>query len=119
MMQKFIILVLVLFIACNKSEEIIPIPIPNVAGEWDHKYNFLNSLTFTKDSIFIQSSSSYAYEQLNDSILILENDLNKRTANYKLVNDAELYFSFGRSYNINPLKYLKDSVIYEIYLRKK
>jgi len=103
--------------ACDKNEEVVPTPVPDIAGEWVHKYNILNDLTFTEDSLHSPSSTNTTYEQLNDSIMVLDNNSNPRTVNYKLINNSELYFSYGRSYNNNPLKFGKDSVIYEIYER--
>ena len=115
-MKKLIFCIFILS-SCNKSEEIIPITLPDITGEWVHKYNILNDLIIMEDSLHSPPTTNAAFEQLNDSIMVLDNNSNVRTVNYKLINGSELYFSYGRSINGNPLKFGKDSVVYEIYER--
>ena len=82
-----------------------------------HTYNILNEITILEDSLHRPPITNTAFEQLNDSIMVLENHPGVRTVNYKLINGSELYFSYGPSINGNPLKFGKDSVVYEIYER--
>ena len=116
-MKKSIIFCVVILFACNKKDEEVK-PLPNITGEWEHLYFIFEDVRITEDSIILEFSTNELYEQLNDSILIIDNGTRQRTVNYKKFNNGQLYYSVARSFNNNPLKYGKDSVIYDMYQKK-
>jgi len=115
--RKSIIFCVTILFACNKTDEEVK-PIPNITGEWEHLYFIFEDLKITEDSIILEFSSNEIYRQLNDSILIINNGTRERAVNYRFFDNGQLYYSFARSFNNNPLKYGQDSNIYEVYQKK-
>ena len=107
---------LIFLLSCNKDAEEIK-PLPEVEGTWRHKYFFRDDLTITADSLF-QYGDAWGMEQVSDTLMILDNGASQRNGHYVLLNNGELYFSFARSLNNNPLRIGQDDLVDEIYVRK-
>ncbi len=117
-MKKALLICLLLLAGCNKEGREEVIPLPTVAGEYEHLFFFLEDLRLTSDSLFVNLTADAAYEQLNDTIMIVNNGISERTIYYQIFSNGELYFSYGHPFNDNPLKLGSDSLIYEMYRRK-
>ena len=116
MLRKVLALGLIFLLSCNKDGEDVKPP-PDVAGAWRHKYFFRDDLVITSDSLF-QYGEHWGMEQVNDTLMILTNDVTQREAYYVFLNNGELYFSLARSLNNNPLRIGMDELVDEIYVRK-
>ncbi len=114
-MRKVLLVSILFLVSCNKDKEDDVGPPPDITGNWEHLYFFFEDIIITEDSIFTNFSAAESYEQLNDSILIIDNGSRQRTVNYRRFNNGTLYYSLARSFNNKPLKFGRDSVIYEMY----
>lgn len=116
MLRKVVVLGLIFLLSCNKDTEEVKPP-PDVAGNWQHKYFFRDDLIITTDSLF-QYGDGWSMIQVNDTLMILNNGVSERDGHYVLLNTGELYFSFARSLNNNPLRIGQDELVDEVYVRK-
>ena len=118
MLKKALLVCMVVLVGCNEegAEEVNPLP--DLKGDYEHLFFFFENLRFTEDSLFVESVADADYNQLNDSIMIINNGASPRTVNYRKFPDGQLYFSYSHSFNDQPLKIGRDSLIYEMYKSK-